>query len=64
MTYAVCVWPTERHHSTGTGDFGECRPTKWCGVALTYGESATPSTEVSSIPSLIIIANGVPSRID
>ena len=64
-TNAVCEWPTERHHSTGTGLFGECSSTRCVGIASRYGESAAPSTEVSSMPSLIIIgSNGVPARID
>jgi hypothetical protein len=31
MTKAECVWPTERHHSTGTFTFG------WCTVTLKFG---------------------------
>ena len=34
MTNAVCVCPTERHHSTGTPVFGECRSTRWSGIAV------------------------------
>ena len=62
---AVCVLPTERHHSTVIGVFGECSDTRRAGVASRYGESATPSTEVPSTPFLTTNAsNGVPAMID
>jgi hypothetical protein len=62
-TKPVCEWPTERHQSTGTPVATVCRPTSRFGIS--YGMSATPSTDVGSIPSFTIIASkGVPATID
>src|SRR4029079_11181606 len=64
-TNAVWECPTERHHNTETGLFGECRSTRCAGIAARYGEAAAPSTEVWSTPSLTIIASIiVPAMID
>ena len=65
MANAVCVFPTERHQSTGTGVRGECTVISRAGTSSTYGESVTPSTEVASTPFLTMnCSNGVPARID
>ena len=62
-TKPVWVWPTERHHSTGTAPFGLWSSTATFGTA--YGSSAAPSTDVTSMPSLTSAdANGVPSTMD
>ena len=65
MANAVCVLPTDRHHSTVTGVLGECSVTRRWGTFSRYGESDTPSTEVLSMPFFTSIgSNGVPARID
>ena len=62
MTYAVCVLPTERHQSGRTASAGECSSP--CSIGSAYALSATPSTEVGSMPSFTIISIGVPATID
>ena len=63
ITNAVWVCPTERHHNTGTPVCVVCRLA--CILAMSYGESVTPSTLVASIPPLTIIgSNAVPAMID
>jgi len=62
ITYAVCVWPTERHHSGLTGSGTECSWPFIIGSLYEVGD--TPSTEVGSMPSFIIISIGVPATID
>src|SRR5580765_838796 len=62
ITYAVCVWPTERHHSGLTASTGECRSA--LSMVSAYGVGETPSTEVGSMPSLTSISIAVPVTID
>jgi hypothetical protein len=60
---AVCVFPTDRHHCTGTGSAGECSSTWMLGMA--YLVLAAPSTDEPSTPSLTaMLSKGVPVRID
>src|SRR6184192_3641233 len=54
---AMCVFSTERHHSTGTPTVGGDQLT--CASARSYCSGALPPTAVGSTPFLIIMdANG------
>ena len=61
---AVCVEPTERHHSTGTPTVGECRST--CEIRESRTAASMRLRRSSrSMPSLtIIVLERVPARID
>ena len=62
-TKPVCVWPTERHQSTGTGDRGLCRSTRGVGNLVGHVRRAFHRRLVDAVLDRIA-ANGVPSTTD